>query len=72
MTTEYIASLDKCAQIGPDDYQVRRLARTFPQSATLEEVAHWAAHYGDFTLADVRLSVNTATTASPKDPPDPT
>lgn len=41
-----LARIEKCVQVGPDDYRMRPITKIFDESTVLAEVISWAKTHG--------------------------
>ena len=59
MNEEIQAIIQFCNQIGPDDFEMRWVSKTFDKSTTLQQIEEWAKQYGPgFSIFDVKFATN--------------
>jgi hypothetical protein len=45
-----VARVEKLVQIGPDDYRIRPVTKTFDSTATIDEIVTWGKSNGSDNL----------------------
>jgi len=53
---QIIARIEETVQVGPYDYRVQAVTKSFEDTATVKEVIAWANTRGNYTLNQIELT----------------